>query len=451
MSERGKSLLLITLVLLSLLLTYQLWFGQTPLEEMTEDAYEPIFFEEPRPLSRVVTPGWIQLHQGEEIYQFGYGASSYHTLWNWLSEVMLSEVMQMIPFAEFRLVEEKPGIGLPLLSLSFRPPLPTGQGSPWLKEGVQREVEEVILMREGDYYWMELKTTGGAKVQLDISPDHGLSLQELVSSLSLDDAVPYRELNSSGLSAALGTEILVSEPLFVPAGPVQMEELVFKEEELDQELLVKTFFVDRSLVRVIAERDGSLIYTDGEKGFRLSGGLVFSHPQLDQRPATYTYTASLHSASRLLGYYGGWPEHLRLESLKRRGKAGSIQDSVLTCWRSYYHGRPVFGDTGVIMVFNDSGMVEYKRHLYEAAYPVGAPFIVQGYQEALLTVLALLNEQSSVLEPGAPLVLEEMVLGYMPDPASVQPRGIPVWAIRINGIDLLINAKDLTWLEGVTP
>ncbi len=446
LNERGKSYLLITLVLLSLFLTYQLWFGQKPLEEMTEDVYEPIFFEEPRPLSRVVTPRWIQLYQGEEVYQFGYGASAYLTLWDWVSELM-----QQIPLAEIRLIEETPGIGLPLLTLSFRPMLPTGPGSPWLKEGVQREVEKVIIMRENDYYWLELQAYGGAEIQLDISSELGYSLQELLRLLNLDEAVLYRELKSLELSTELGVEMLVSEPLFVPDRPILMEELLFKEEELDQELLVKTFFVDRSLVRVIAERDGSQIYTDGEKGLRLSGGLVFSHPQLEQDPATYTYTASLHSASRLLGYYGGWPEYLRLESFNRHGKTGSSQNSLVTCWRSYYQGRPILGDTGAVIVFNDSGMVEYKRHLYEAAYFVGTPFIVQDYREALSAALAFLSNNMSLPEAGDPLILEEMFLGYMLETASIQTRGVPVWAIRINGIDLLINAKDLTWLEGVEP
>jgi regulatory protein YycH of two-component signal transduction system YycFG len=434
------------LVLLSLLLTYQLWFGQKPLEEMSEDAYEPVFFEEPRPLSRAVTPRWIQLYQGEEIYRFGYGGTPYRTLWDWVSDLM-----QVIPFAEFRLAEEKPGIGLPLLTLSFGPPLPIGQGSSWLKEGVQREVVEVIIMMNSDSYWMALHTVGGTEVGLDIPRGHGLSLQELVLSLDLNDAVLYRELSAPELNATLGIEISVTEPLFVPAGPILVEELVFKEEELDQELLVKTFFVDRNLVRVIAERDGSLIYTDGEKGLRLSSGLVFSYPQLEQGPATQTYNASLLSAARLLSYYGGWPEQLRMESLNR-GKTGSLRNSLVACWRSYYSGFPIFGEWGVVMVFNDSGMVEYKRNLYEVAFPVGSPFIAQGYREALLMALSVLSDKSSSLvEDGAPLTVDDLVFGYAPDPASKQPRGIPVWLIRMNGIDLLINAKDLTWLEGVVP
>ena len=216
-----------------------------------------------------------------------------------------------------------------------------------------------MLITNGESWQVKFHTTAGEAFAGSISDIEALRMQKTLESLDLGEAIPQRELNSEELRAALGFNIEVAAPVYVPDRPVQLEELVFKEEELDRELLVRTFFVDRSLVRVVTERDGSLIYTDGEKGLRLGSGLTYSHPQLEQSPATFTYLASLNSATRLLGYYGGWAEDLRLERLLLQRKTGRLSEHYLACWQSYYQGKPIVGDTVVSMTFNDSGMVEY--------------------------------------------------------------------------------------------
>ena len=445
MSERGKSMLLITLVLLSLFLTHQLWFGIKALEEMSEDAYEPIFFEEPRPLEHVIAPRWILAHADLTPVLLQPGNPAYQSIWN-----EVSGLMQQVNGGEFRPAGEMAEQGLSLLTMSFSTPLPVGPGTPWFQDSVARELIGVTLNVEGDSLWIGLRAGEGAEMRLDIPANQGLALQELISSLPLDEAVPWLELNGAVLGEISDTEIVPAGLLYVPAVPVQAVDLVFSEEELDRELLLKTFFVDRSLVRVISERDGSLIFTDGEKGLRLSRGLAYSHPQLEQAQATQTYLSSLNSASRFLGYYGGWPSSLYLDRLEQQGKPGGLEESFYARWRSYYNGSPIFGGIGAEMIYNDSGMVEYKRRLVEILYPAGAPYPVLGYREAPPAALVVLHEKFG--NAGTePLILEEAVLGYAPDPASRSSRLVPAWLFRISGIDLLIHAKDLSWLEGVAP
>ena len=62
MSERAKSVLLFLLVLLSILLTCQLWFGRQTAEEVAENGYEPVYFEEPRPLAQMLLPERISIY-----------------------------------------------------------------------------------------------------------------------------------------------------------------------------------------------------------------------------------------------------------------------------------------------------------------------------------------------------------------------------------------------------
>lgn len=443
MNESGKSILLVALVFSSLILTYQLWFGLEPFEKITDDVYDPIFFEEPRPLTRAVAPRRVIFQVDGIFYRFGHGSENYQKLWEWTSELL-----EQVPYAQYRLAEENPREGLPLVTFSFQPALPAGDGSPWLKEDMQREIEEVIIVEQGDQYWLELQASGGAVLLLDLSVEIGYSLRELVASLNLISAAKYREVNAVELSDALEMEILLDGPLYVPAEPVQVDELLFAEEELDQEMLVKMFFVDRSLVRMITERDGSLIYTDGEKGLRFNGGFVFTHPQLEQAQATHSFIASLYSASRLLSYYGGWPDQLRLASIEREGN-GYRNGSLVAYWQCYYNGIPIYGDMGAAMMFNDSGLVEYKRRLYSAVHPVGAPFVFGDFKEVIISALAIIEDKGLLPAAGTPYLVEEVELGYVAVQTTLPPHIVPAWVVRINGLDLLINARDMSWLEGV--
>lgn len=432
-------------MLLSLFLTYQLWFVQRPLEVLTGDSYEPIYFEEARPLAGVVAPSRAVLRWEGTIFQFKFGQRAYATLWD-----AVSDLLQRYSAADLSRMEDASLAAPPVLALTFQPPLPAGQGSVWLKDDVQRELKEVMLINNGESWRLELHTAAGEAFAGTISDIEALRMQKALESLDLSDAIPQRELNSEELSAALGLNIEVAAPIYVPDRPVQLEELVFKEEELDRELLVRTFFVDRSLVRVVTERDGSLIYTDGEKGLRLGSGLTYSHPQLEQSPATYTYLAALNSASRLLCYYGGWAENLRLESLLLQRKTGRRSEHYLACWQSYYQGKPIVGDTGARITFNDSGMVEYQRRLYEVAYSTSNTYAVQGYLEALRAALEqLMKNNPAYRETAQPLILEEMMLGYALNQDTL--RCLPVWLIRISGLNLEIDARSLEGPEGVSP
>ena len=88
MKERLKSVFLFLLVLLSLYMTYRLWFGPRRLEEIGEYRLEPVHLEEPRPLSKIVTPRWICFQQDDILYRFGPGSAAYDYLWNGVAALL---------------------------------------------------------------------------------------------------------------------------------------------------------------------------------------------------------------------------------------------------------------------------------------------------------------------------------------------------------------------------
>jgi hypothetical protein len=434
--------LLVFLVALSLFLTYQLWYGRMTAAVIDEKLDEPVYFEKPRPLAEIITPQRIFVHRKEELYHLREGDRDFHLVWDSVSAAMQGEG------SGSALTGTPPEDSRVLLTVQFSPVLPVGPGTPWLIDSRFRVLEQIELRHLEDKAWIVAREPGKGEAEAFLfPPDQAALLYELCNSVSPAGRAPYLRLSPGELQLGPGLKVSITEGIYVPGVPVQLAELALKQERLDQELLLNTFFVNRSLVRVIEERDRSLIYTDGEKGLRLSRGLDYWHPQLAQEPATLTYVSALNTVSRLIGYYGGWPETLRLESIALVKKNVPPQEIYCTQWRSYFSGYPLLGKAHATMFFNDGGLVEYQRNLCEPLYFAGSPFTTAHYLEALQAAAVYLHTEKGTEN----LVLEEMGLAFRVNDSVFQLRGVPVWAIRLSGTLLLLKASDLTLLEEIAP
>lgn len=444
MKERLKSLLLVVLVLSSLFLTYQLWYGRNPVDEISEDVYERVYFEEPRPLEEAVAPRYLLLpfHGDKVAYLLRKGDPQYDILWNCISAILqdagcMDESRgEPAHDAELR------------ITLVFDPALPAGQGSPWLKGFTGDRVSEIGVWDCDETVWITIRDPD----RPDFSTAFLLhnrcasAVGELLAEF-LPEEKHLHELLEPGALNLPGGQVVLDAPIYVPAGEPEMDEVLLREEQLDPEMLLRTFFVNRSLVRVIEERDGSLIFTDGEKALQLGFQLEYSHPQLAQDPVSLSYSGALGAASKLLGYYGGWPDNLRLESLFPQQQNLS-EECYHAGWSYFFEGYPFFGKTGVWMVFNDRGMVEYRRWLFESFLSAGNPFNAPHYQQAIQAVLELMSPEEK--ESGS-LVLEQAGLGYLVCKSSYQPVGVPVWEIGLDGSYYYLCARSLSLLEVYSP
>ncbi|MEW5783594.1 MAG: two-component system activity regulator YycH [Bacillota bacterium] len=444
MKEQTKSVLLAFLVLLSMLMTYRLWFGPQRLEEVSTNVLEPVYFEKPRLLSEIVTPHWFYLYHDQGIYRFGAGTPAYDYLWagvsTLLADLYFSDQSGSGPLA---------ADGDPWLTVSFQPPLPAGHGTPWFKEARNTQLDEIVFQKNGDQFAVLVKVSNnGGELSIPFDQEQGLLLEQLTADLTLDQQMSYLELTPEYLHEFTGLEILPVERLFVPAEELILDDLFMTRENLARDLLLDTFFLDRSLVREIKERDGTLIFTDGEKGLRLSAGLNFSYPQLEQEPATAAYASALNTAGRLFSWHGGWPKGVRLEDLSLLRKANRQQAVYYAVWRYYYRGIPVLG-SAAWMFFNDGGLANYEREFYDLLTEAGTPSLIDSYKEAILKAVSLLHAQEN--SPVEPLVLEEVELAYIVGGTPGQPRAYPVWIIRLGGVDFILKAKGLTVLKEDQP
>jgi hypothetical protein len=438
--ERVKSAVLFFLVLLSILLTYQLWYGRKPVERVITNGYEPAYFEEPKPLSQLVIPKCLVVYQENLCYRIRPGNSNYKHFWEELSR-MLQEIDEP---ANYEYGEKLPADAELCLNLIFDPALPVGPESVWLKNAPSGGLTGMQIWRQADRCWGILQEGEETGRPLLLPAQWGAHLAALCEQFSPSEKSLCEQIQAGELQLPRNGTVTVSAPIYVSAGKPVMADLLLKAEALDGELLLNTFFINRSLVREIKEKDGGLIYTDGEQGLRLHHGLDYSCPRIEQKPVPLSYPAALLTGGKLLCYYGGWPENLRLESLVQEAGARGRQAEIYQAqWRSYLKGYLLLGDAEVAMTYHHGGLVDYRRKLYELHYQKGDDTVVQDYREALAAAVELLAAKGV-----EQYILEEMDLAYYLTGGPLQPRAIPVWAIRISGRELILEASELIPPEG---
>ncbi len=441
MKEHCKSIFLACLVLLSLFLTYRLWYGEKKYAETVDYRSEPVYFEEARPLVAVLAPEKIWFHEPDRCHLLRPGNTCFNLIWQ-----EVSQKLQRQYHYEYRFLEDEQNLE-PCLRLRFSSPLPVGSGTPWLKGDRYRELHEIVAWRREGETWLSLLEQGEEFTDMALVIPGELSFG---AGCSIDKESCYTLLTPEMLPQEPAPVLSQTGDIYIPAGEVILPSYYLKQELLEQDLLLKTFFVERSAVRVINEQDGTVIYTDGEKGLRIGMGVEYSDPSQERSHSSYTYLAALGAAANYLSSYGGWPEALQLESLVlNQSDSGSFPwRNCRAEWRVYLAGLPLYGwDPAATVVFNDNGLVKYRRLVFHSLGPTGDTVVAAPFAEALAAVLSLYREQEVDRPVEKETVLDGAELVYGITGPSFQVIAVPAWAITINGERFILHAATLLPLE----
>ena len=442
MSEKVKSLILMLLVLSSLYLTYQLWYGQEPADPAIEDVFERIIVERPRPIEKIISPTLIAYDTGEGYVLLKEGSDYFSELW--------SRVQFQFRDRDDALLIDSinwPENNKALLTCYMKPPLPIGNGLPWLESSLYMELAEInIHAYEDRYYLLYNDTLNGSAKHIELSSAQTDRLRSLLIELEEAEKSRYTPLSEVLELSGCDREFEVRGALFVPAAEevITLRRILLEPEEFDRDLLLKTFFVDYNLARIIEERDGGLIYTDGDRGLRLSSfGIEYSYPRLEEGLASASYPEALLNSSSLISYHGGWPDGLRLELLNLSGWGRAV--SYTAQWRMYCNGLPLYTKKQTMAVFNDRGLIHYSRSLFHPVQPIPAEeeeIEMAVWSEALETALGLYEQNNSGLK--STLRLEAIHPAYVATELVANYYAVPVWFVQINGERLFLRGDTLT-------
>lgn len=479
--EKIKSLLLVFLILLSIVLTYQLWFGRPPLEKGAAARYEYAYFTPPPHLPEIIPPAEIIFLAPGNTFLYQRGEKEYLTLWQkglkLLTEKMALEKARRISKES---KDAWPAVVSPTLVYCFRPAVPL-ENFMEAPANMHVDVDRVMLswgekqldiFLEGEDLLFHVPVTETIHSKTGFLPagenpcmllpplitlDNGqFSLingeekkQENMNtggfledtgegtgaeSLMESDKESFAESNEPAGDGSvaevtengfpLSLKINVSADIYVPLNEISAAEISLKKEELQQEQLVRAFFLDLSMARRIEERDGALYFTNGEKGLRLypSGLLEYSAPQLDRTPGNMPYSAALQKGAENLCLYGGWPAGVYLyEAEKYRGGYKFL-------WRTFFNGFSLAGENvGGEMIVNRHGVSFYRRFFYTFGEEITEWQPFRPYTEAIMQALRLNKDR--LADTDVVHLLALMPVYYFSEGEKLE-KAVPAWYVN---------------------
>ncbi|NMB41197.1 MAG: hypothetical protein GX996_04600 [Firmicutes bacterium] len=485
MPEKLKSLLLVCLILLSVALTYHLWFGSAPLEKGIVPRYEHAYFTSPPAPSEIILPSEIIFLEQDTLFVFHRGERQYRSLWRKGLQLLTEKVTaEEIKHISSEKKEELLKNSFSTLVYNFRPSLLL-ENIASLPASMHAEIDKItfswdedqqlniflagdeiihipekeavhlkdeFLPVEGNPYALlppflylntedmeliEAPLTGDLEDAEIEDPDNVEIIEGISEEIygardetwnNAQNEIPEKTNSDEDpddfedTSPFLNLEVNVISDIYVPLEEIYAAEVFLKKEELQQEQLVRTFFLDLSMARRIEERDGALYFTNGEKGLRLypSGLLEYTAPQLERTQDDMSYGAALQESAESQSLYGGWLPHTYLYKAEKSGNGYRF------LWRSYREGYAlVGGNMGSEMIINKQGVLFYRRFFYIFGEDASELRPFRSYKEAIVQSLLLNYEQ---LKGGATLLSMEPVY-YLPEGRKPE-KAVPAWHIN---------------------
>lgn len=158
---------------------------------------------------------------------------------------------------------------------------------------------------EGKYY----------KLGKDIeSPE----LDTIIDTVKESDPPAYANLPSGNLS------IRISSNTYISLSPYYLPVYEITQNTSPSEDIISKYFPDFSVTRKIREKDGVIIYTDGQRGFRIypDNSLEYNYPGTKDEDTDF-YDA-LNIAVDFVNRRGGWPEDAYLSSFEIEKNNGRV-------------------------------------------------------------------------------------------------------------------------------
>lgn len=414
MRERVKTAVLLILVLSSLYLTGQLLFGQPVLETAAPPSYEQLVFGSLRPLSELVLPQ-LRLEEAGGLMLLEPWDETYNLAWNLAVQLLSdSDTPQNRPVS-------LPPPGDRLLIL-FPTPVDAGL---WLKAHrlggllftavtwVASE-PQLIWYRDAAGNWFEARLTTQ-------------SVEWSLLSEAFLHAVPY---TAAAPEIWNGIPVTEDAEIIVPQHPPSLAPRATVRETMDTDKLLRSIFVNTALVRRIEERDGAVIYTDGQRGLRVFdyGELEYTAPNGGPGSEKMELVTGLRRTAQYLQLMGGWPEHLYLSSLKpiekyhwNRNQWETYQVTFCSVQKGV---RLLSAQPTVKLHFSDRGVIYYNRLVRILDHTTGEP-------KQLIHPFDAIKALSPDSLP-AEAALTGLFPAYYLPPTFTHPIAQPVWAFTLD-------------------
>ena len=198
-----------------------------------------------------------------------------------------------------------------------------------------------------------------------------------------------------------------------------------KKELIGEEQLASKFFADFSVTRRIEEKDGTVIYTDGQQGLKIysDGAIEYNLPVSREQRKTQNLYEAFKTAVDFVATHDKWPSGVYLASYEIQEKeSGPI---YLFKFRVKVNGIKVINLDGYISIAVEAGQVKnYFRNVPFSTKPKGIKSLMAPI-EALNIAVSTKNIR----------VINDIYPGYMIDSEKLKP----VWVVETSGMEVIVQ------------
>jgi regulatory protein YycH of two-component signal transduction system YycFG len=363
--EPAKTLLLTLLVLSSFLLTALLWTNQPQFQLIEPAQYKESKPVQERQLEDLIAPESVIFHYGEDRHTKATATDGQYRI---VKEEMKKWIF--LDFAPFslpiekweKISREKQGI-----EIRFRNSVPlsvVGRLVTFRDEvsdkgkGIDRlvlyyeEEEDVVyalFILSGEEMVLRSRTSISPKdLRQSYLPTGNLMPEQIMKVVKPNPVPPIIEQGR-----AAGTIY------YLPKNPVKMQAFRFTFRTIDNDQLLDAYFLDRTLVRQIVERDKTIIYTDGSRSIQLRSdqqAITFTDPAILSVAPELTDEEKVKAAISFINKHLGWTDDFHFETIRK-----SYNDKDVVTFRQYVGAYPLYSKEGypidTIRVTMEAGQV----------------------------------------------------------------------------------------------
>lgn len=227
----------------------------------------------------------------------------------------------------------------------------------------------------------------------------------------------------AGLTADVNLK--VKGDVYVSLLPYELPVYSLKSEPISEEHIAAKFFEDFSVTRRIEERDGTVIYTDGQQGLRIydDGAIEYNLPvSREQRKSQSLYEA-FKTAIDFIAAHGGWPKGAYLSSYEIKNASSGPAYSFR--FKIRVNGFRIVNLNDYMNVTVEGSQVKnYYRN---------APLSTK--QEGILDLMTPVEALNTGVSTKNLKVINDVYPGYMIEDEELKP----VWVVETAGMEVIIH------------
>ncbi|UFJ62184.1 YycH family regulatory protein [Brevibacillus sedimenti] len=364
--EPAKTVLLNLLVLTSFCLTALLWSNQPKLQFI-----EPAQYKESKPvrekqLEELVTPESVIFHYGQNRHTKANATDGQYRI------IVQMEMPKWIflDFASYPLTADKWGTiarEKQGVEIRFRSSVPMSV----VGRLVTIRDENETRLKSIDRLWLYYEELEDVVYALFISTEEervmrartSISPKDLRQSyLPTGNAMPEQIMKMVGPPRnlpAVEQQYALGDMYYLPKNRTRMQAFRYSYHTLTNDQLIDAYFLDRTLVRQIMERDKTLIFTDGSRSIQLRSeqqAITFTDPVFQPSDQELSDEEKVKGAVSFINKHVGWTGDFHFETIKR-----SYNEKDVITFRQYVGAYPLVSQDGypidVIRITSEAGQV----------------------------------------------------------------------------------------------